>query len=405
MPRPDPRMQLALQALALFPRFTRWAATRVQGGELGRGLSLRQFAVFAALRAGNRSPSEVAARLNVTPAVVTGLVDRLERRGYVRREVSPGDRRRYSLRITEAGERVCDEVQQALADQLAAQFAGASAEALAECSRALIRIEQAVAALERTPALAPTREPPARQTPAKPARPRRSPAREARVAPAKPARRSPAPQAPPPRSLLAARPHRRPRPRGACRSAPFLGARPGPQADPEESLMNTTATVPPTASSFDLPEDASLPRRIGLALRALRTLRDDPKDIAAGKALNLSLNRDALARLREELARTEDGRRLLAERPPLDGRVLDLAALERLPEGTLGREFARYFGANGITPFENPYPVHSDVEYLSRRYRDEHDLVHVLTGYGTDVPGEVELQAFIVGNLGLGPRP
>ncbi|WP_434426072.1 Coq4 family protein [Nannocystis pusilla] len=165
--------------------------------------------------------------------------------------------------------------------------------------------------------------------------------------------------------------------------------------------MNTTATVPPTASSFDLPEDASLPRRIGLALRALRTLRDDPKDIAAGKALNLSLNRGALARLREELARSEDGRRLLAERPPLDGRVLDLAALGRLPEGTLGREFARYFGANGIIPFENPYPVHSDVEYLSRRYRDEHDLVHVLTGYGTDVPGEVELQAFIVGNLGL----
>ncbi|MCY0991042.1 MarR family transcriptional regulator [Nannocystis sp. ILAH1] len=187
MPRPDPRMQLALQALALFPRFTRWAATRVQGGELGRGLSLRQFAVFAALRAGNRSPSEVAARLNVTPAVVTGLVDRLERRGYVRREVSPGDRRRYSLRITEAGERVCDEVQQALAQQLAAQFAGASAEALAECSRALIRIEQAVAALERPPALATTREPPARQTSAEPARPRRSPAQEPRAAPAKPA--------------------------------------------------------------------------------------------------------------------------------------------------------------------------------------------------------------------------
>ncbi|WP_434426074.1 MarR family transcriptional regulator [Nannocystis pusilla] len=184
MPRLDPRMQLALQALALFPRFTRWAATRVQGGELGRGLSLRQFAVFAALRAGNRSPGEVAARLNVTPAVVTGLVDRLERRGYVRREVSIGDRRRYSLRITEAGERVCDEVQQALARQLAAQFAGASAAALAECSRALTRMEQAVAALERPPAPAPAkpaRPSPARQAPAKPAREPRA------AVPAKPA--------------------------------------------------------------------------------------------------------------------------------------------------------------------------------------------------------------------------
>jgi ubiquinone biosynthesis protein COQ4 len=80
---------------------------------------------------------------------------------------------------------------------------------------------------------------------------------------------------------------------------------------------------------------------------------------------------------------------------------LDLGALERLPEGTLGREFARYFRDNKISPFETTFEIKNDIDFIGKRYRETHDLLHVLTGYGTDVVGEMELQAYVLGILGI----
>jgi ubiquinone biosynthesis protein COQ4 len=56
---------------------------------------------------------------------------------------------------------------------------------------------------------------------------------------------------------------------------------------------------------------------------------------------------------------------------------------------------------HGITPFVSAYPVRNDVEYLAKRYREIHDMLHIVTGYGTDPIGELELQAFVFGNIGL----
>jgi ubiquinone biosynthesis protein COQ4 len=98
---------------------------------------------------------------------------------------------------------------------------------------------------------------------------------------------------------------------------------------------------------------------------------------------------------------TAEGRNLLIERPDLQSSSLDLSALHELPPDTLGWALARYYADNGIDPFETPYPVKSDVEYLAKRYREIHDVVHLVTGYKTDAMGEVELQAFLLGNIGL----
>ena len=43
----------------------------------------------------------------------------------------------------------------------------------------------------------------------------------------------------------------------------------------------------------------------------------------------------------------------------------------------------------------------SDIDFIGKRYRETHDLLHLLTGYGTDVMGEMEVQAFALGNLGI----
>jgi DNA-binding MarR family transcriptional regulator len=59
---------------------------------------------------GPMSPSELGERLIVTRATVTGLVDSLEARGFVRRSANPADRRSLVVGITPAGRRVAQEL-------------------------------------------------------------------------------------------------------------------------------------------------------------------------------------------------------------------------------------------------------------------------------------------------------
>jgi DNA-binding MarR family transcriptional regulator len=59
---------------------------------------------------GALAPSELGQRLIVSRATVTGVVDSLERRGYVRRTPNPADRRSLLVELTPDGRRVVREV-------------------------------------------------------------------------------------------------------------------------------------------------------------------------------------------------------------------------------------------------------------------------------------------------------
>jgi DNA-binding MarR family transcriptional regulator len=56
------------------------------------------------------TPSEVTARLTVTTATMTGLLDTLETRGLARRRPHPTDRRSVLVEITDDGRRLIDEL-------------------------------------------------------------------------------------------------------------------------------------------------------------------------------------------------------------------------------------------------------------------------------------------------------
>jgi ubiquinone biosynthesis protein COQ4 len=156
-----------------------------------------------------------------------------------------------------------------------------------------------------------------------------------------------------------------------------------------------------TAVYATLPANPSIFTRLRLAVKALRILANDPGNPYYGPFLNACLDSETYAEMARTWREQPEGRELLDQRPSLQGGEIDLAALARLPEGTLGREFVRYFETNGIEPFVSSFPVESDVDYLSKRYRETHDIFHVITGYGTDEHSEMELQAFVLGNLGL----
>ena len=54
---------------------------------------------------GPRTPAELADAAGVTRATMTGLIDTLERDGFVKRAPDPDDRRMMSVRLTPAGEK------------------------------------------------------------------------------------------------------------------------------------------------------------------------------------------------------------------------------------------------------------------------------------------------------------
>src|SRR3954469_2254369 len=71
------------------------------------GVTGRQLALLALFRDGPaQSQQDGAARLGVDRTTMVALVDELEAKGLVRREVAPGDRRKRLVMLTPEGERV-----------------------------------------------------------------------------------------------------------------------------------------------------------------------------------------------------------------------------------------------------------------------------------------------------------
>ena len=79
---------------------------------------------------------------------------------------------------------------------------------------------------------------------------------------------------------------------------------------------------------------------------------------------------------------------------------MDVERLQSLPDGTLGREYARFIRANAIDPLgdllELPAPKNV-LEYTFRRAYKLHDVMHVVLGCDTSVLGEVRIVSYSVG--------
>ena len=74
---------------------------------------------------------------------------------------------------------------------------------------------------------------------------------------------------------------------------------------------------------------------------------------------------------------------------------IDLAELRALPEGTLGRAFAEHMIAAKLDPSALPTLASDDaIAFFRAHLYETHDVWHVVTGFGTDVVGELGLQAF-----------
>ncbi|MGE0058331.1 MAG: MarR family winged helix-turn-helix transcriptional regulator [Dehalococcoidia bacterium] len=112
---------------------------------LGLGRTAGRFTVLRAifLSSGRRlTQNEVAAKLNITSATVTFLVDGLQKDGLVDRLTNEADRRSVHVELTEKGLQVCERLIPEMAHMAAAFSEGLSAEEKETLLGLLLRFRQ-----------------------------------------------------------------------------------------------------------------------------------------------------------------------------------------------------------------------------------------------------------------------
>ena len=106
------------------------------------GLSGAQFNVLNLLAeaADGVSQRELGDRLLVDRSNVTGLLDRMEKAGWVRRADHPADRRIYLVTLTPTGRALWARANAVYLDVIAQVTAGLSAKRMGECAEILARL-------------------------------------------------------------------------------------------------------------------------------------------------------------------------------------------------------------------------------------------------------------------------
>ncbi|GFR85859.1 ubiquinone biosynthesis protein COQ4 homolog, mitochondrial [Elysia marginata] len=107
--------------------------------------------------------------------------------------------------------------------------------------------------------------------------------------------------------------------------------------------------------------------------------------------------KSALRRMRKIMLSDPVGRQILQDRPLINTTTVDIDSLGTLPDGTFGREYWQFLQDNNFSP-DARRPVHYvddvDLMYVILRYRQIHDLVHVLLDMPPNMLGEVLVKWF-----------
>jgi MarR family transcriptional regulator, organic hydroperoxide resistance regulator len=117
----------------------------VLGSALGDlRLSAAETNVLANLGAGGTlNVRQLSERTGSRASTLTGILDRLEGRGYLTRELDPGDRRSFRLPLTEDGQAAAARVLAAIAELERTALAGLSAGQIAGYHAVITALEEA----------------------------------------------------------------------------------------------------------------------------------------------------------------------------------------------------------------------------------------------------------------------
>ena len=161
-----------------------------------------------------------------------------------------------------------------------------------------------------------------------------------------------------------------------------------------------TTTVP-TQTRIDWPR----------AWRAINALRANTDDIQHAFEVMIALDGGQMEAMYQRFCAEPDAARLLTQKPSLLATLSDFDAVNRLPDGSVGRAYVNMmqttqYDADGLRKagqlaagLEELLPG-ADRQWFIERSGRIHDLLHVVSGYGQDWAGEASLLAF---DCGLSP--
>ena len=92
------------------------------------------------LKHGPMAPGELAKRVSLSPATVTGIIDRLEKRGIISRERSSEDKRKVVIALTPSGDQLVSQMPPPLHESFSRRLAELPPQEQAEIDRVLTRI-------------------------------------------------------------------------------------------------------------------------------------------------------------------------------------------------------------------------------------------------------------------------
>ena len=106
---------------------------------------------------------------------------------------------------------------------------------------------------------------------------------------------------------------------------------------------------------------------------------------------------DRMEHVLQDKIRAEPALGALAARPPMEP-LPPTAELLELPENTVGHALGQMLASQGFDHITADYPD-TEVGRVRRWLELTHDLWHVTTGFGTDIPGELGVQAVYLAQL------
>jgi MarR family transcriptional regulator, 2-MHQ and catechol-resistance regulon repressor len=137
----DPDVAASVRAYVKLVRASRTVLARLEKRLAADGLTLTQLGVLeAVLHKGRMTQRELGRKVLTSAGNMTDVVDKLERRGLVRRSRDPADRRVVFVDLTPQGRRLIEHVFPLHAADIASAMAGLSGRELADLDALLRRL-------------------------------------------------------------------------------------------------------------------------------------------------------------------------------------------------------------------------------------------------------------------------
>lgn len=87
-------------------------------------------------------PSQISEKLEVKPAAITPILNKLESDGYIKREVSPQDRREVLVTLTLSGMRMCAEIEKHMKQYYDRMTASVGQDAIDQLNQLAVKFDQ-----------------------------------------------------------------------------------------------------------------------------------------------------------------------------------------------------------------------------------------------------------------------